>query len=248
MKLDIPQQFKPLTLTKDKVTLIWEKFKQFPVTDDAGKDDFVWFMQRLASPTSIWFEYHDPTWVGLTWFENIVVGQGADAHVFLWDKRLRGRESIVQEIGTWMFQTFKLERISTYAPSFARATIKFIERVGFKQEGVIRLGYKHNGQLYDYVCFGILKNELAFSGKRSEQSEVKDGWNKNIERTGALPKGDRENVGGPTPTAIPDKLADVPRSDDSRPSPWDTRAMEFVHFLHESADEPGAESGSVTDN
>jgi len=148
-------------MDKAKVRMIWEKMCELQVFDDFCKGEFVWFMQRLAAPDSVWFELHvEGEWVGVLFAEQIRLPWDANVHIFFWDKKLRGRVELVQEMIRWLFTHLKLKRLATTAPTYAKATIKFIRRLGFIEEGLLRQSYLYKGVLYDEHLFGMLQSDM----------------------------------------------------------------------------------------
>jgi len=57
------------------------------------------------------------------------------------------------------FQQLNLHRISSTAIAFNERSIKLQKKVGFREEGRLRQAIFKNGQYYDLVQFGILKEE-----------------------------------------------------------------------------------------
>jgi len=168
----LPPNVEPLVLTPEKTKFLWRMFQKFPqILPNHLRGDVKWFMQLLTDPESLWFEFQndDAEWVGVMWCNNIVVGVDAEAHIFFWDRRLKGREEVVREMIGWVIQTLNLQRLSTYAPAYARATIRFIKRVGLVEEGVVRKAFPHNDRLYDYHLFGVLREEIEDGWRKQEQ-------------------------------------------------------------------------------
>lgn len=72
-----------------------------------------------------------------------------------------------QGIGTWMinqtlsfaFDVLKLHRVSLDVFSFNKRAIHTYEKVGFKQEGVLRDGIKDGNQYADDILMSILEDE-----------------------------------------------------------------------------------------
>jgi [ribosomal protein S5]-alanine N-acetyltransferase len=59
----------------------------------------------------------------------------------------------------WAFRTYDFNRI--YATCDARnvRSCWVIEKLGMKQEGLLRKHFKWNGEFRDHICFGILRSE-----------------------------------------------------------------------------------------
>lgn len=192
MKLNykLPLGVTPMKLSVAKVKFIWNKFNEFPILDDLAKGDFELFLRRIMAVESAWFEMHNQPplteqvgefagFVGVMWAENIVIYNYADVHIFFWDSRLKGREVICKEMIRWLFDHLQVFRLATAAPIYAKAVIRFIKRLGFVEEGIQRKAYLHDGELFDQVMFGLLKDE--FINVEVENGGDQDGRRNEIE-------------------------------------------------------------------
>lgn len=63
------------------------------------------------------------------------VSMAGDAHVFFWDKRLRGREEMARTMLRVSMTIFSLAEAWTTIPETERAVLAFAKRVGFKDQG-----------------------------------------------------------------------------------------------------------------
>ncbi|AJD92641.1 hypothetical protein JMA_33240 [Jeotgalibacillus malaysiensis] len=57
------------------------------------------------------------------------------------------------------FQEMKLNRIEAYAAKGNAASMKLLERLGFKQEGLVRDKHLFQGKYYDHYSYSLLKRE-----------------------------------------------------------------------------------------
>jgi RimJ/RimL family protein N-acetyltransferase len=61
----------------------------------------------------------------------------------------------------FVFNRYKFQRLTVEAALFASpATFKFIERLGFKQEGRKRAARLYKGHWFDVNIYGILRSEV----------------------------------------------------------------------------------------
>jgi len=72
----------------------------------------------------------------------------------------KGKE-ILQLAIDFAFNELNLERITAEVYEYNERSIKILEKFGFKLEGRIRKGKYHNGNYYDILIYGLLKEERA---------------------------------------------------------------------------------------
>jgi RimJ/RimL family protein N-acetyltransferase len=208
---DLPSGVRPLRLSKEKIKLMWEKFCELDVFEDHAKGNFVWFMSRLSSADSIWFELHNEQdeLVGIMFAEHIIPKYYAEVHVFFWDRKLRGRETTVQLMIKWIFDHLKVARMQTSAPAYAKATIRFIKRIGFIEEGMLRCSYLHKDVLYDEIIFGLLKDEFVITNDGGDDHERRSTITEFEERSDTSTEAHAERPGGLHDTKGGGELATV---------------------------------------
>ena len=69
------------------------------------------------------------------------------------------RKSIIQGLMAYPFGQLKVARVTTYTPKRNREARRFLDRFGFKREGLIRRGFGAD----DMVVSGLLDSEWAAS-------------------------------------------------------------------------------------
>ncbi|MBM7579172.1 GNAT family N-acetyltransferase [Jeotgalibacillus terrae] len=69
-----------------------------------------------------------------------------------------GREAVTGMIEHG-FQYMKLNRIEAYAAKGNSASMRLLEKLGFKQEGLVRDKHLFQGKYYDHYSYSILKRE-----------------------------------------------------------------------------------------
>ena len=57
------------------------------------------------------------------------------------------------------FDTLELHKVCGQALAFNEASIRMHQKLGFRQEGVLRQQYKIDGSYHDIICFGLLCDE-----------------------------------------------------------------------------------------
>ncbi|MGB8455745.1 MAG: GNAT family protein [Anaerocolumna sp.] len=66
----------------------------------------------------------------------------------------------VKEVIRYAFEELKLDLITVYHYPFNYQSRRVIEKCGFKYEGILRMAsHIYNGQVYDDVCYSIMKEE-----------------------------------------------------------------------------------------
>lgn len=152
--------WKPLVLTTQAdIDKLWEKVQQFPqVFDDfsAGKKEI--FVQRLLAPNNIFLDIGDG--LGVAAGFNVRPRLDAVIHLVMFDRRLRGREAVFLDIMRHFFDKLQLRRLTSIVTSDSPMTIRLAERLGFKEEGIIRQSVLRGGKYIDSHIYGMLKEEL----------------------------------------------------------------------------------------
>jgi [ribosomal protein S5]-alanine N-acetyltransferase len=61
---------------------------------------------------------------------------------------------------SYAFDVLQLERIEADIDPRNTASCRLVERLGFKQEGLLRNRWRVNGEICDSAYYGLLKNEF----------------------------------------------------------------------------------------
>lgn len=148
----------------EKLTELWNVFKEHDVLfTDTILGDLEAFVDILMSPRSVWFEIYsleESRPVGVSHISGVIPGYDAKGHFAVWDGRARKLEGIVLKNILWVMDRYKLHRVSSEIPSYQSGTIRFVQRLGFKSEGLRREGILRNGAWGDLEMFGLLRSEL----------------------------------------------------------------------------------------
>jgi len=59
----------------------------------------------------------------------------------------------------WLFNELNIHKVECETFNYNVRAIHFFEKVGFKREGLRRKGHFYNGEYYDVIMFGLLKEE-----------------------------------------------------------------------------------------
>lgn len=126
------------------------------------------FILLALNPASVWLEMlRDSKTVGVAYVTSVIPGYDAEAHFAFWDKIAKGRESLILMTAEWLMDRYSLRRLSASTPPYQSGTMKFIERLGFVQEGVKRDAVLYRGELFPLVQFGLTRAELDSSLRKA---------------------------------------------------------------------------------
>jgi len=150
-------------LNPAKVRELWLNLKKHDVLFSdytAGKIEP--FLEVLMNPNGVWLEFyrlgHGP--VGIGYLSRVIPKFDAYGHFAFWDSIASGRQPLVWGVLDWMFNRYKLHRISGAVPVYQSGTLRFVERLGLKREGIRREAVLHKGFWMDMVELGILYSEF----------------------------------------------------------------------------------------
>jgi RimJ/RimL family protein N-acetyltransferase len=156
-------------LTSSKLVYYGEKLSQFPTLFNRFVPRIEDFLTSFITSdgnggmkaNGLLWEVDD---VGLFFMTDIYPGYQATGHFTFWDRRFRGRESLVQEMLKYVFEEFGFLRIVAEVPLYSQPTMAAVERVGFVKEGRLRKATWYNGQWWDVNIYSVLKDEVLNDG------------------------------------------------------------------------------------
>lgn len=151
-------------MDSQKIMELWESFKKHDVLfSDEIRGDAEAFIDIMMDPRSVWLEVYcteREAPVGIFSVGRVIPGFDAWGHFAFWDGRGRGREDFTQRAAKWVFDRYKLHRMSVEVSATQLGTIRFIKRLGFIEEGIRREGTLFRGEWIDLIEFGLLRSEL----------------------------------------------------------------------------------------
>ena len=161
----VERAVRPCRLSFEKLKYLYEKLSEFDVLfNDHVKNDpsafissFIVDVNGRAESTGLIWEVDD---VGILYITDIRPGYEAMAHFSFWDKRLRGREKLAQEMIKYVMKRFKFHRIVCEVPMYATPSMGFVERVGFQHEGRKRQVVRYHGEWFDVNQYSIVEGDL----------------------------------------------------------------------------------------
>ena len=154
-------------LTVERLREYYEHLKQFKVVfNDHVQGDFESFANIFLSqneatgqllPNGLIWEVDD---VGILFITEIREAQCL-AHFTFWDRRFKGREQLIREMLSYLFDRFGFERIEARAALYATPAMIAVERIGFVKEGRLRNAVKYEGKWFDVNVYSMLREEAA---------------------------------------------------------------------------------------
>lgn len=167
-KSTVTRNVYPMKLTRDNLLLFWEKARKYSTLfSQEIKDDFNKFLDvfigqeedgSIVSRGLLWVI---DDFVGVFYVTDIRPEEDALVHFTFFDGRIRGRDELAKRMLKYVFHHYQFRRLSAKAPLFVvPATLHFIERIGFKKEGRKRKSSYYNGEWFDTIHFGILREEI----------------------------------------------------------------------------------------
>lgn len=130
------------------------------------KDQKEWYKSYTNSDSHVRFiiETENDGVVGLTGLANIdwKNGSAMGAGIRIADKKNHSKGIATDSYMTMLkyaFNELRLNRVSASVLSFNSQSLRFLEKVGFKQEGVCRQCVFKSGDYHDMIYLGILKSD-----------------------------------------------------------------------------------------
>lgn len=162
--IELPKEVRPVVLTKEKLTFLWDKLKQYDVLfSDDSRWDKEKFVERLADSRLVLLEVND----GIIFIEGIVPGQLAQIHACMWDHKLSPRTGVLRRCLQWAFDIYGLERIEAFIPHFCQSLRRFLKNnLSFTEEGTLRRFLMYKEKMIDVIALSILKEEAVWDNKR----------------------------------------------------------------------------------
>lgn len=149
-------------LTRAKADWLWSHVEQFRMSwDDHTVGTLENFSRMFLERSNVFEElYEDDKLIGLLGLMNVHPGHTGDLHVVFWDKSFKGR---IDPIRKWLMQSIselRLQRVSAFVPDTNRPAWKFVKRLGFRIEGVLRKAAMYQGRCVNVVALGLLTEEM----------------------------------------------------------------------------------------
>lgn len=157
--IDIPEGLHLYQLTRDRAEALWTKVKDYDrLFSDETRGDKEGWMRNLFDSRTLVLETDDHE--GLLFLSRIHEGLKAEVHAIMFDHRLSPRTDVVRRALIWAFLAFDLHRIGASIPSVSRALRRWMMKLGFDVEGVVRNDFWYKGTLADSLIMGLTRKEV----------------------------------------------------------------------------------------
>jgi RimJ/RimL family protein N-acetyltransferase len=157
----------PMKLTRENLLKFWEKARKYPTLFTKEiKGDFDKFLDVFIGEEDGVIVSRGLLWVvddfvGVFYATDIKPEQDALVHFTFFDGRVKGRAPLAQAMLRYVFYHYQFRRLTAHVPLFVvPAAVNFVQQVGFKKEGRKRKSSYYNGEWYDTIHFGILREEV----------------------------------------------------------------------------------------
>jgi len=151
-------------LNPQKIQEIWKHAKEFEVLfSDHTRGRFEVFMDVLLNPASVWleiFRLSDEQSIGLIVLTHVLPHFDAHGHFTFWDSIAGGRQGLVLQVAKILFKVYDLRRMSAQVPKYQPGVIRFVKKLGFKEEGEKREAVLYKGEWVPAILLGLLESEL----------------------------------------------------------------------------------------
>ncbi len=162
----------PLIFTLPNLKLFWERASKFPVLfGQEVREDFDKFLHLFFGLNAkgdifgkglFWrVDTKDYPMIGTFYMTDIDIPLQATVHFSFFDGRVRKRLPIARAMLKYAFSEFEFKRLNASFPAYVRpSSLNFVKALGFIEEGKTRKTAFFNGEFYDTILFGILKDEV----------------------------------------------------------------------------------------
>jgi len=162
--IDIPEGLHLYQLTRERAESLWTKVQPYDrLFSDETRGDKEGWMRNLFDSRTLVLETDDTQ--GLLFLSRIHEGLKAEVHAIMFDHRLAERTDLVRRGLVWAFVAFDLHRIGASIPAASRALRRWMMKLGFDVEGVVRNDFWYKGVLADSLLMGVTREEIL-NGKR----------------------------------------------------------------------------------
>src|SRR5262245_24371520 len=169
-------KFKMFEPTPDRVTMLWQMFESLrgkALDDDSTITQFV---QGLVTPGSTHFEVHEAE--SLVGFVSVfrLRPWSAHVHLTLFDKMLYPRIRRLLRFAFRVMNDQGLKIIYAFVPETNLASRMFLNRMGWREDGLTRMSARVNGEFISKYMFSLTLEEVEYGLKqRDYRNETYEG-------------------------------------------------------------------------
>lgn len=151
-----------VVLTTEKVDALWKMLQKYKTLfSDLTRGKAEDFVQTITDSNSLWFEVVEyDVIVGVIYFNEMSKVVDCSGHMVFFDRSPSEKVDVCKEMARWMFANFPLHRITVSPPTLYHATVRLLEKIGFKREGTLRQSVLIGGKWNDQAVYGLLRSEV----------------------------------------------------------------------------------------
>lgn len=147
----------PLVLTHERATSLWEALSQHAdLRAQLAMRTPEEFWAQLTARQNVFYDAPQ-CMVALLDVRPMI---DATLVVAAFDRQLKDKEPLVREAVAEAFDLFRLRRLTAYTPADNPPYLKFLARLGFVWEGVLRQGWDGLEGPLDLHINGLLRGEM----------------------------------------------------------------------------------------
>jgi hypothetical protein len=105
--------------------------------------------------------YEEGRLIGIVYFEGMLARRDIDAHMVFFDRQPHEKVPVSRLIVEYMFNTFPIRSIVVAPPTFYRATLRMVTKLGFKFEGIMKGMTVIGGKVCDQAVYRITRSAVC---------------------------------------------------------------------------------------
>jgi hypothetical protein len=98
---------------------------------------------------------------GIVYFTNAAQLREVQMHGVLFERTLVDKAPLLKELIKWFFADYPIERVEVALVHKFRATMRFVERAGFKFEGIRRRAVVFRGRWANQHIYSVIREDLC---------------------------------------------------------------------------------------
>lgn len=166
----------PFRLGIDTLERLWKRFdaNRAMFSDELPTSETAFALWTCSDSTKMFDVGPPDDPVGIFIFCDVVAGESAWSHLFIWDRERYSYREIVEAAQMTcraMFDAFRLARINGLTPCSNVRARAFAEAVGFKIEGTLRDAVSVGGHREKAWISGLLPSDLIAHEKMDQVRE-----------------------------------------------------------------------------
>lgn len=179
---EVERSIYPFVFTRENIQKFWDNARKYPqifgktMMDDMGEFLNMFFYidhNGLWQTNNLFFVVDD--FVGIIAVTNIYHPEDALIHFTFFDGRLKGRETLLQEMIRYGFDVYGFHRLTAEIPCYASsAVLKFVsDKLQLVLEGRRRKSVVWKGERFDVLLYGVIPEDIKkWDSQRHKQLVV----------------------------------------------------------------------------